>query len=253
MIRSRLVLLNHNNVSGLHSAIKLWCFRRVTRNATLVVFDPMTELRARQLGATSTVHEPHGLDMPRLEPARLPLSCIDARLQEVPGRKILFAPNSSHRQEAVLNQYVGKPEFEKFLKENGLTLVLGQGSWRSCSENVVALRSPISDAHYQSLMARASGMVVAYPSSFAYRTSALLMECFAHQKPCVLSDIPAFRLYEAHFSYHPFFSNLKELQAAILRMLALDRTSAYQSLDVLRPSYSFLRNADCADRPNCPA
>jgi hypothetical protein len=83
-------------------------------------------------------------------------------------------------------------------------------------------------------------LILHYPETFNYRVSATLIECFSNSKPCVLSDIEAFRVFAHNFQYEPFYRSQAELCAALDRVIDADSSAGsapYCHLEEQIPSF----------------
>jgi hypothetical protein len=98
---------------------------------------------------------------------------------------------------------------------------------------------------YRALFQACGCVLLHYPPSFRYRVSAILFECFANGKPCIVSDIEAFRAFAPHFRYQAFYRDRHDLASRLDGLLSskcqgLPRP--YRDLDGLAaPSLRFMR------------
>ena len=70
-----------------------------------------------------------------------------------------------------------------------------------------------------------------------------LFECFSNNKPCVLSSIEAFMVFERHFNYNPFFGDTFGLMTALETVLSLPaevRGAPYRDCGSLNPTFASL-------------
>lgn len=248
----RLVLVNHANVAALDNPIKRWFIKRLARRAMFVVFHDFIGQRLRNSGITDVRVVPLGLSPPYAiaGPDRKDvLEAIDRRLVSRNWAHIVFAPTGAKYGDTFLSQLLLRDDFAQYLSDRRILLVVKEGPRRVRSENVLVLRGRLPVDSYRALFSAASCVLISYPNNFTYRVSAVLFECFSNQKPCMVSDIEAFRAFESHFRYAPFFTdseNLMELLDALLQRPDM-LVEPYKDLEGLTPSFWDLAEARHAD------
>lgn len=241
-IRGNLILMSHANVAGLEHPIKRMLLRRAAKRGRLLVFHEFIRQRCVEHGIANVTVEPLGLSEPYLmshsERARI-CTEIEPRLgKEGEFAHVVFAPSGAKFADGFLGMLANDPAFTSFLEKHRIGLVLKDVGEASRSRNVVVIRRHLSDEEYRALFLASSAIVLSYPPSFHLRVSAALFECFANGKPCLVSDIQAFRVFEEYFTYDPFFSGRAELTEALERLCVTDgkiRASPYQHLERLNP------------------
>lgn len=243
-IRGRLFLLNHANVSDLANPVKRFFLRRLAARSTFIVFHEFIERRCQEFGITSTAVVPLGLSEPYLLSQSKQLETLrrmDPRLAS--GRPIVWIPTGSKYSDGSLGRMMADPAFLRFIAEKDLLVVVKDRELTVASEHVVIFRDAIGTEEYQALFSASRCVVINYPASFEYRVSAVMLECFSNDKPCLLSDIEGFRAFAHHFRYEPFFSNARELAARLTELLAAPSNllaTPYRDLEAFHPSFARL-------------
>lgn len=245
-LRGNLFLICHANISGLRSPVKRFFLKQVATRGRLVVFHDFIKQRCEKYGISNVLVEPQGLPTPyavsRSTQARL-LRAIDERLDCRDFAHTVFAPTGSKYSDGLLKEAIGTPRFVRFLEEKRIAFVIKDATLRSNCDNIVAIARHLSDQEYQALFLSSSSLVLSYPPSFDFRVSAILFECFSNNEPCVLSDIPGFRVFERHFNYTPFFRGTAGLMAALDTVCSLapaTRQAPYRDRHLLNPAFATL-------------
>jgi hypothetical protein len=245
-IKGNLLLFTHANVAGLDNPIKRWFLKRIARRGRLIVFHEFIKRRCEEFGIRNVLVEPQGLSEPYVMDDATTLSTLrslDGRLASGVFSQMLFAPTGSKYADVFLKEAIGDRAFTQFLAERRIGVVIKDDALRSSSENIIILSQHLSDTEYKALFVASTAIILSYPMSFNYRISAALFECFSNSKPCLLSDIEGFKVYEPHFTYKPYFSNPGELMAGIDALSALPvavRQAPYRDLQALVPTFSAL-------------
>lgn len=236
------VLVNHANVAGLDKWIRRWFARRLSRNGTWLVFAEFIRKRVVQHGIDRVQVVPQGLTE-RHQPGdedKMLLRGIDDRLVAAGVKHIVFIPAGAKYADRFIARIVADPSFQDFLRTRGMLLVVKGADFADECANVVPISKYLTHDEYRALFLASACLVLHYPSSFNYRVSATLIECFSNEKPCVVSDIEGFRAFARNFRYDPFYGNQAELCAALDRVLGAGDSSIsrpYCHLDEQIPSF----------------
>ena len=87
-------------------------------------------------------------------------------------------------------------------------------------------------------------ILIAYPESFEYRVSGVLMEALACGKRILVRDIPAMREFRDLIGADSYFGSVRELAECISRLEARPEYNSGDNGDLrlsLSPDYSFIK------------
>jgi hypothetical protein len=243
--KGNLLLLNHGNVAGLDNRIKRFFLKRISRYSTIIVFFENIKKRFIESGITKVMVEPHGFPHPYNKSdveIQWLLNSMDPRLTSSEFKFKIFAPTGSKYNDNFISTLLQKQEFLNFLSSQNLLFILKDKPINVNHKNIIALPDYVADEEYQSIFLNADCILIHYPPSFIYRVSAVLHECFANQKPCLLSDIESFDVFNPHFTYPAFYKNTDELISRINNLIDNRNVlnSPYVNLDSLKISYESL-------------
>lgn len=245
-IRGNLFLICHGNVSGLNNPIKKFFLTRVAERGSLVVFHEFIRQHCEWHGISNVLVEPHGMQEPFSvdeETRTRVLQSIDERLVSNDFAHIVFVPKGSKFCDRLIERAIADPRFMLFLADRRIVLVIMGTRLHSSCANVVVHPRRLSDLEFQAVFLHSSCVILSYPKSFTFRVSAILFECFSNNKPCVLSAIESFKVFEPHFNYDPFFIDIAGLMTALETVLSLPaevRGAPYGNLESLTPRFARL-------------
>ncbi len=247
-IRRKLYLVNHGNVSGLQYPVKRCLIRRLSRHCTHIVFAPYLKERFAHFGITDVHVEGLGLSEPYAVAGRRRPDILRSISGRLSGdyRDIFFSPSGSKYGSTFVGDLVADPGFQAFIERNNILFVVRDASLHSAGGNIVIVRDLLTREQYQALFTASRLICISYPESFDYRVSASLFECFSNQKACLLSDIKAFRIFESHFNYDPFFKDIPTLINRLERFLLTSGTDGrlpFKNLESLNPTFSDLADS----------
>lgn len=248
-LKERLVLVAHATVAALDHPVKRIFVKQVAQRAKLVVFHEFIKRRCGEFGIFNVSVEPQGLPpaFERNADDIAKLGAIDARLASGSFRHIVFVPAGSKYGHSLMADAEGNPRMQKLLTEHQVLLVIKGNHPQSTHSNVLHLGPHLEKEQFRALFMISTCVVLAYPGSFIYRSSAQLFECFGNSKPCLLSNIESFQVYGRHFNYDPFFSDIDGLMAGIERVCSLEAGTAaapYKDLEELEPRFDFMVNSN---------
>ncbi|NCI48080.1 glycosyltransferase family protein [Sediminibacterium soli] len=217
-IKGNLFFMNHSNVSGLENTLKCFFLRRIERMGTILVFHEMIRRRFADFGMNKVIVEPLGLSLPYyndLERHKNLLEKVDPRLSTLDFRLTIFIPTVSKYRDHFLWELLSSKSFLDFLLENRVLFVIKDDSIDITHPNICQVKSFLNDETYQAIFMKSDFLVLQYPDSFKYKVSASLFECFSNNKPCFLSDIEAFRVFNSYFNYDPYYNSIEKLTELI--------------------------------------
>lgn len=244
-LRKKLVLVNHANVAYLDSPVKRYFIKQVAADSRFVVFHEFIKQRAKQFGIRNCEVESIGLSLPYSQAGDNEnfLKGIDPRLIDSDFRHIVFVPTGVKYGDSFLADLLLNKSFTDFLNKNKILLVVKEKKLTIENKNIVLVKKFLTSEQYQTLFNRSDLILLSYPSSFRYRISAILFECFSNNKMCLLSDIEGFTAFKSHFKYDAFFSNQQQLMDRIALVLEMDKDikkDPFVDLNKLNPLLNFL-------------
>lgn len=250
-LRGRLLLLAHGNVAGMDNPLKRLCMMNLSRYATFVVFHEFIKKRCEEIGINDVFVEAQGISKPYVmskeERCKI-LSTIDARLTPESGYTLMFVPSGAKYNDTLLRTAIGNEEFLAFLKRERIKLAMKEIGVTSEMENVITISRSLNRQEYQALFTESACIILSYPESFTYRVSAILLECFSNEKICLLSDITAFRAFDMHFRYTPYFNGIFECMNRMKQILSLPAEISehpFMSREELNPSFTEIKKIVC--------
>jgi hypothetical protein len=214
----RSVFLVEHDLAKLDSKVKLFFFKRISKQCRHIVFNEYMAQKIIDLGINPVIVK-HGLATPFLPQPRTLLSTIDSRFHQNDFAKIIFCPSISSSDTEFLNRLVVDEMFLNFIGENNILFVTKCGKPLDNtvkSKNILALYSPLSAEQYSALFTHSFAILIAYSERFRYRLSNVLNECISNNKLCFMSNIESLRYYSKYVNYPYYFSDVQELISSII-------------------------------------
>ena len=243
-LKGNIVLMNHSNISGLTNSIKLYFLKKTSLRARILVFHESIKVRLSEFGINNVIVEPLGL--PKAYPKDLntvkiaEFLKIDDRLLSDKFKFKLFIPTASKYNNSFISEVTSNPVFLNFLKTNNILLIVKDKTIKASHKNLLVIDSFLSDDTYKSIFIISDMVLLHYPHNFEYKISAVLFECFANNKPILLSNIPSFKVFNEYFNYYPFYENQEQLIESINQLnqflSSSDKNLIYRNLDALNPT-----------------
>lgn len=242
-IKGNLYFLNHSNVSGLDNIFKRFFLRRISKMGTIVVFHETIKKQFTKFGIENVIEEPLGLSQPysidNVTQFRI-LNNLDKRLCDKGFVLKIFIPTLSKYGDSLFKNALFDISFTDFLIERKILMVIKNNAINIVHPNICVFNSYLEFEEYQSIFLISDFILLNYPSSFKDKVSASLFECFSNNKPCFVSDIKSFRLFQNHFKYDPYYSNINDLKMLIEKRLSnLGHLNYYgfAKLNILNPTF----------------
>lgn len=233
------VFLNHANIAGMDHSIKRCAMRALGEDSIHVVFHEFIAREARARGLRRVEAMPQGLAPPYgpTDESKALLRSIDPRLGGGKSQRVIFAPSGAKYADGFIRHLCLDEDFVRFMEARGALLVVKGMTLPDSLSSMVGIDRRLSADEYRALFNASSGLILHYPPTFTLRVSATLMECFANQKPCLLSGIEGFKAYAKHFEYQPYYQTKSDLMQGI--EFLLQRSAAvwrpYRDLRELAP------------------
>jgi len=230
-IKSRLVLINHNNLQGLNNLIKLFFYRSVSKINIQIVFENYMKEYLHSLGIKNVARICHGFPQ-RIDADNTIINdVIIINLKSVyldDLKKVVFVPSVSNLDREFFQELILDESFLAYLENEECHLIIKTKLRLSCkSDNVKLIDYVLPDSVYNSLFARSDLIIIKYPASFKFRVSAVFLECVSSNKTCLIYETETFRNYKNVINYGAFFTSKQELRDKIMVNLNLNMLRKY--------------------------
>lgn len=234
------ILVPHINISESSNKVKFFFLNKVLQKNTCIAFNQSISNYLSQKGNYKIMEQPLGLP----EPIRLTQKAnFTAKEQQLINdlsayNKILFSPSAQSSDTEFIQNLIDDTAFLAMLKNENIAFV-AKGNFTSQNENIIVINYYLSTDLYQYLFLKSDCILLAYPESFQYRVSAVLFECFANNKRCLMPNTEAFTVCENHFNYNPFFNNIDGLTEKV-RQINTSENDYYRNTKQLQPDFNTL-------------
>ena len=209
-IREKIILVNHNNLFGLDNKIKLFLFKQISKRNIHLVFEVYMKEYLNSIGIAKVIKVNHGLpDKFKANGDLSPTSLSDLKIEQYSS--LIFVPSSSSSDVFFLVKLINDSSFQNHLKENNVLLVVKGDFEVAQNKNIQIINKYLSKIEYRYLFIKSMIIIIKYPASFKYRTSAVFLECVANNKIALISEIDAFKQLESKMNYNPYFTTIDEL------------------------------------------
>ena len=230
-------LINHFNVDDLNNGTKLNLTKALPSHYIFINLNNYIDNRHRELIPNSrSIIIPHGLDCCILDKDKSLLNRYNLS-------KYIFCPISSSFSKSLLIDVLTSNELEEYLNDNQMKICLkGVAPNVKIGDHVVLLPSYIDTNLYNSVIGNAFAVFLPYDSSFKYRVSGVLHECFANNIPAICSKTDSFKQYENYMNYESLVLNSADLIKSLESLKKCE--TYYKNLDLLSPNigWSMLLN-----------
>jgi hypothetical protein len=215
--RGKVFLFNHNNIFELNNRIKLWFTKHLPKHYTHLVFNESMKERLLCYGIVNIQQQQHE----PVEPFVFNMPNIKD-IFDIPGNnKIVFSPSATSTDVDFVESIAISPDFNKFLENNNIMLLLKCNSKINTSKNIILIDRYLTEQEYQNLFLVADIIFLPYIKEFKYRVSAILFSVFANNKKVIVRDCEGIRAYGQRFKYNPFFDSEAQLKERILEVLKI--------------------------------
>ena len=241
-----IILINHNNISGLNNPIKQLFFKLISKTNTHIVFEQYMKDYLYTLGISNVIVIPHGLPLPIDESAICNESELTFLFDGINLNKfkyIIFSPSGTSVDTDFLNHLVQSTQFNNFIQENQILLILKGNIDTTDNCNIYSTNKYLSEYQYHYLFRISDTILITYPSTHRNRVSAVFFECVANNKICFMSDILTFRSNANHIKFPFFFSSINELIKCIEVYIKLENKTQlipYKNTENMVPTFKNL-------------
>lgn len=187
--KAKTILVNHDNVAKLSDKRALRLTQRLPPNFYHVAItrDSYRYLQGL-LNGKGVYYIPHGA-VNAIPKGKKPTFISN-------DRKYVFCPVNDCYDIKLINIILDSELVSRFLKENGLTIIIKSILYNKPSENIYVIVSRISDEEYQYLLCNASLVILPYNKDYKYRSSGILFECVAAGTTVATSRIESMLNYQ---------------------------------------------------------
>ena len=214
-MRKRCCLVCHNNIKQVaEHRMADFCFRRLSGKHQIIVLEDYikTFLEERNISHNAVVVH-HGCPQPFGEDScrAVPRWFDDLRKKY---KKIIFSPSATSTG-SFWNDFLKDPDFVRFLDRSDSVFVVRTSADYPVRKGFFPVKNRLSDAEYAAVFSASDAILIAYPSSFVYRTSAVLYEAIANRKELLVYSNPAMIPYRAIVGEDVFFDDTVGLCAIL--------------------------------------
>jgi len=215
-LKSRVVILNHNNLDELKDLLKKFFFKRIPKYAEHIVFEKyMKEYIIENIRVPNkiwVIHHP--VDLGKVQDYQR-LSNSKISNTNVINSKLIFAPSGSN-DENFISQLINLQKEEGFLNSTIFSLLIKSKQDEYQDNHLIVSKRYFSYEEYLMYLGNASLLLLPYPKDFKYRMSAVLFDAFVFKKSIIASSIPLFRYF---VNKYPFigkvFNNVQEFKEIV--------------------------------------
>lgn len=227
-MRKRCGLVCHNNIKQTADhRIAAFCFRIVSKRHRIIVLEDYIKsfLEKRNI-ARNVVVIHHGCPTPFVEDScrAVPLWFDELRKKY---RKIIFSPSVTSTG-TFWESFLNDPSSARILESGDVVFVVRTSADYPVRKGFFPVKERLSDTEYAAVFSASDAILIAYPPSFAYRTSAVLYEALANRKVLLICSNPAMDPYRPIVGEDVFFDDAASLWEIIGRMD--DRTDGNRSI-----------------------
>lgn len=203
--KSRVIILNHNNLDELKVLLKKFFFKRIPDYVEHIVFEEyMKKYIVEEIKVPNriwVIHYP--IDFCKVHDYQQLL------IEELPknsknNEKIIFAPSGSNDENFIL-KLINTQKKEKFLNNTVFNLLIKSRQSEYRDDHLIVTKKYFAYKEYLMYLGNASLLLLPYPKDFRYRVSGVLFDAFAFKKSVIASSIPLFQYF---VNKYPFIGKL---------------------------------------------
>lgn len=245
-LEGNLFFMNHSNVSGLENVIKRFFLNRISKIGNIVVFHKSISDQFAKYGILNTITEPLGLSSPFSKIINFDIiNKIDNKLTSSEFDLKIFIPTVSKYSDNFIQKILLDSDFLNFLRQKKILLIIKDRIIQTQHQNISLLNNFLAEEEYQMVFKISDVVLLHYPNSFKFKVSASLFECFSNNKPCFISEIDSFKLFESKFSYNPYYGSQQQLIELIENCFNPEKinfTKPFKNLNDLNPTLKSVLN-----------
>ncbi len=212
-IKSKLILINHNNLQGLDNSLKLFFYKKISRNNCQIVFENYMKKYLESIGVTNVFKISHGFSerMINFNNNHIYKNKL-ASLKFGDFNKVIFISSVNKLDKKFFQELILDEKFITYLKDKNCLLVIKSKLNLLCnSRNIRLINYVLTDFEYNSIFMRSDLIIIKYPDFFKRRVSAVFFECVNNNKTCLIYKTETFLNYKNLINYDPYFNSKNEL------------------------------------------
>ena len=228
-IKTKLILLNHNNLEGLGNSIKRFFLKKNSNSNYNIVFekymiDYLEKFKIKNLFKIS-----HGLPAPIDQTIIKNTIFIKNHSIKLDSfNKIIFIPTLSYLDKEFLVQLVTDKGFIDFLNINNVLLILKTKEVFNVNlANFVVINEFLTEIDFNSIFFKSDLIILKYPITFKNRVSSLFFHCIANNKTCLINKIDALYAFKNKINYECYYESKEELISKIKININLEKNNKY--------------------------
>jgi hypothetical protein len=225
-VSGNVLLINHNNVSQLSNCIKRWMTNHLPKNYIHIALNEQMEMRLKELFPDKGVYMvPHGVCPPSENVSKPPFI--------LENESFLFCPVNRNYDDSFVKLIFESDRFTQYIIDNHIKLYVKESMPIEIScDNIVKISDRIDMMYYNYLIRNSIAVVLPYSPQFQYRSSGILFECAASNKPIISTDIEAMRFFEGKLEIS-LFNSINSLIECIDKYIV--KTVVYNDLELFSP------------------
>lgn len=228
-IKSKLILINHNNLQRLDNSLKLFFYKKISRNNCQIVFENYMIKYLESIGVTNVFKISHGFSerMINLNNSHTYKNKL-ASLKFNDFNNVIFISSVNELDKEFFQQLILDEKFITYLKnKNCLLVIKSELNFLCNSTNVRLINYVLTDIEYNSIFMRSDLIIIKYPHFFKRRVSAVFFECVNNNKTCLIYKTETFLKYKNSINYDPYFNSKNELIEKISTNLNLNMRTKF--------------------------
>ena len=226
-------IMCHGNARNMENSVKRYFCKRLARHNTFIVFND----NMAQPFLKNGIHNIHIISHGCVEPSKT----IQDHPSEKKHRLTIFHP-STRPEKSFVDQITRSTQFQRFLKEEDILLILRNGKSQNENQNIQFINRYLSTEEYQSLFLQSDIILLAYPQQFRYMVSGVSYECVANKKNILIYHNPTLAYCTGYYNYNIFFKDITELCERIRYIKNHPEATCIVSPDQLQPDYAPIYN-----------
>lgn len=195
--KSKVVLIDHNNVGQLDNSIKLLLTKAYPVYAHIALNKQMQAKLEKLLPKHNVCYIPHGL-VPAFADT-LPSKKFDST------KRILFCPVNQNFDKVEVSSLFNNDKFLDYLNSQNIVFYVKYFEGiRNDRKEMHVIKGRINDADYRYLIKKSMAVILPYTEEFRYRCSGILFECVANDTTVICKSNPATNIYKGVIDMYVF-------------------------------------------------
>ena len=160
------ILVNHSNIAGLENPLKRFFIKKLAKSSINIVFGDFIKVAAEKYGLENVKVQQIGLSnaysIDRKKQQQVLLG-ISEKLINKDFNAIIFIPTGQKYGDGFIKKIIDSTIFTKFLQREKILFVVKDKNIESPNENILVLKTYISNEEYQSLFLASTLILLNYP------------------------------------------------------------------------------------------